>query len=175
MNREARIGVAVVVGLGIFVFAMLLIGSLGEPREELQRLTVAEALGAGSPAARFGDRDLRIVGWYAELDGDCVEGDRPPATSVPWLELRCPLRVLLAYQPSEEVTQAELEEQGLRLSASTGGPFPSRAQPGGPNLRLEQLVFLGHFDDPAAATCAPELAQRCRETFVVSDYDGLVR
>ena len=29
-------------------------------------------------------------------------------------------------------------------------PFPARAQPGGPNLRLQQLVYVGHFDDPAA-------------------------
>jgi len=175
VNREMRIGVALLGLLGAIVFAFLVVGSLGEPREELQRLTVEEAMAQGSPADRFGDQELRIVGWYASLDGDCVEPARPPAVSVPWLELHCPLRVLMPAQPLESVAQAELETRGLRLSAPTGQPFPSRAVPGGPNLRLEQLVFLGHFDDPAAAGCAAPLRDLCRNTFVVSDYDGLVR
>jgi hypothetical protein len=81
----------------------------------------------------------------------------------------------MPYQPSETVGQAELEANGLRLGAPTGEPFPSRALPGGPNLRLGQLVFVGHFDDPAAATCLPELKDRCRRTFVVRDYDQFVR
>jgi hypothetical protein len=73
------------------------------------------------------------------------------------------------------VTQAELDAAGLRLSAPTGAAFPSRARPEGPNLQLQQLVFVGHFDDPAALDCAPAVRERCRNTFVVSDYDGLLR
>ena len=73
------------------------------------------------------------------------------------------------------MTQAELEQHGLRLSATNGAPFPSRSEPTGPNLRLEQLVFVGHFDDEAAAGCAADQREFCRNTFVVSDYDGLVR
>ena len=175
MSREARIGVAAVALLGAVVFTFLLVGSLGEPREELQRFTVADVLDDGSPADRFGAAELRIVGWYASLDADCVEPPGPPAASVPWLELVCPLRVLMPDQPLETVSQAELEGGGLRISAPNGSPFPSRAEPGGPNLRGEQLVFIGHFDDPAAADCAAALRERCRDTFVVSDYDGLVR
>jgi hypothetical protein len=175
MNREARIGVALLVLLGAVVFAFLVVGSLGEPRDELQRLTVEEALSSGSPADRFGSEELRIVGWYASLDADCTEPPGPPAVSVPWLELVCPLRVLVPVQPLEDVSQSQLEGMGLRLSAATGQPFPSRSVPGGPNLRGEQLVFVGHFDDPAAAQCAPQLRARCRDTFVVTDYDGLVR
>lgn len=175
MNRETRIGLAVVAGLGALVFAMLLIGSIGEPREELQRLTVPQVLREASPADRYGNQELRIVGWYAELDADCSEHGTPPAVTVAWLELACPMRVLTATQPPLTVTQAELERGTVRLSAPNGKPFPSRAEPGGPNLRLEQLVFVGHFDDPAAAQCAPALLERCRNTFVVSDYDGLVR
>ena len=175
MNRETRIGLAIVAGLGAFVFGMLLIGSIGEPREELQRLTVPEVLREGNPADRFGTRELRIAGWYASLDADCRERDAPMATTVPWLELTCPLRVLAATQPPEDVTQAVLETGTLRMSAPNGSPFPARAQPDGPNLRLEQLVFVGHFNDPAAEDCAPALRERCRNTFVVSDYDGFVR
>jgi hypothetical protein len=175
VNREARIGIGIVAALGAFVFTLLMIGSIGEPREELQRLTVAQVVANPSPADLYGDQELRIVGWYASLDGDCVEPPGSPATTVPWLELHCPLRVLMPAQPGEDVTQAQLEEHGLRLSAPTGAPFPSRAEPGGPNLRLEQLVFVGHFDDPAAAACAPALRESCRNTFVVTDYDGLVR
>ena len=175
MNRETRIGIAIVAALGALVFTLLLVGSIGEPREELRRLTVAEALRQESPADFYGDRELRIVGWWASLDADCVEPPGPPASTVPWLEHHCPLRVLMPAQPGEDVTQADLEEHGLRLSAPTGQPFPSRSEPTGPNLRLEQLIFIGHFDDAAAADCAPELRELCRNTFVVSDYDGLVR
>jgi hypothetical protein len=175
MNREARIGVAVLALLGAFVFAMLLVGSIGEPRPELERLTVEEVASGPPPAERFGNAELRIVGWFAELDADCVEQDPRAAVSVPWMERDCPLRVLMPAQPSENVTQAQLLNSGIVLAAPNGRPFPSRAQPGGPNLRLEQLVFVGHFDDPAAASCAPTLREHCRSLFVVSDYDGLVR
>jgi hypothetical protein len=175
MNRETRIGVAIVAALGAFVFMLLLVGSIGEPRDDLRRLTVAQVMANEPPADHYGDQELRIVGWFASLDADCVEPPGPPASSVPWLEHHCPLRVLMPAQPDEDVTQAELEEHGLRLSAPNGQPFPSRSEPGGPNLRLEQLVFVGHFDDAAAAGCAADLRAYCRNTFVVSDYDGLVR
>jgi hypothetical protein len=175
MTREWRIGIAVVAGLGIFVFAMLLIGSIGEPRQELQYMTVPQVLRDGSPADRYGSQELRISGFYAELAADCTEHDQPPALTVPWLERTCPLRVLAANQPPETVSQAELEHGTVRLAAPNGQPFPARAEPTGPNLRLEQLVYVGHFDDPVAAQCAPALRQRCRDTFVVSTYEGLVR
>jgi hypothetical protein len=175
VTREARIGVGLLVLLGGLVFTFLLVGSLGEPRDELLRLEVADVLAGGPPADRFGNRELRISGWYASLDGDCVEPAGPPASSVPWLERTCPLRVLMAEQPPESVSQADLESGGLRLAATNGQPFPSRSEPGGPNLRGEELVFIGHFSDPASAGCAATLRDRCRNTFVVSDYDGLVR
>ncbi|HEX6654613.1 MAG TPA: hypothetical protein VF153_00210, partial [Candidatus Limnocylindria bacterium] len=93
MTREWRIGIAIVAGLGAFVFAMLLIGSIGEPRDELQYLTVPEVLREGHPADRFGSRELRISGFYAELAADCTEpAGGPPAITVPWLEQTCPLR-----------------------------------------------------------------------------------
>jgi hypothetical protein len=169
-------GIAAVAALGAFVFFMLVVGSLGEPREELRRLTVGEVLeGDGSPVDRYGGAELRISGWYAELDGDCRQSGTRMALSVAWLERECPLRVLMPEQPDESVTQAELEAGGLVLAAPNGRPFPSRAQPGGPNLRLEQLVFIGHFDDPAAAGCRTDLVDYCRSVFVVSDYDGLIR
>lgn len=175
MNREFRIGIALVAALGAFVFLMLVVGSLGEPRPELTEYPVGEILAQEDAAARHGDAELRIVGWYAELTGDCVGDDGGADASVAWLQRDCPLRVLLREQPSEDVTQEELERDGLRLAATDGRPFPSRAEPGGPNLRLQQLIFIGHFDDPAAASCVPDRVDRCRNTFVVSTYDGLLR
>lgn len=175
MNREARIGLAVVAALGAFVFFMLVVGSLGGVRPDLQRIAVEEVVSGPSPADRYGDREVYVVGWYAELAGDCQGSDGGADPSIAWLQRDCPLRVLMPYQPAETVSQAELEANGLRLSAPTGEPFPSRAQPAGPNLRLGPLVFVGHFDDPAAAACVPELVDRCREVFVVRDYDPLVR
>jgi hypothetical protein len=168
-------GIALLALLGALVFTMLLVGSIGEPRAELQHLTVADVTSGPPPAERFGHSEIRIAGWFAELDADCVEQHPRAALAVPWLERECPLRVLMPAQPSENVTQAQLLSAGVVMAAPNGQPFPSRALPTGPNLRLEQLVFIGHFDDPAAANCTAALRERCRSLFVVSDYDGLVR
>jgi hypothetical protein len=175
LNRETRIGVALVAALGAFVFLMLVVGSLGGIRPELTEYPVGEILAQQDPATRHGTAELRIVGWYAELAGACVGDDGGVDASVAWLQRDCPLRVLLSQQPSEDLTQAELERDGLRLAAPDGRPFPSRAEPGGANLGLQQLIFTGHFDDPAAASCIPDRVARCTNTFVVSTYDGLLR
>ena len=175
MNSEARIGLGIVVALGAFVAVMIVIGSMGGTRPDVDPRTVEEALAGGDPAGRWGSDELHVSGWYAELDADCVGDDGGADPSVAWLQRECPLRVLMQEQPTEDVTQQQLVREGLRLAAPLGNRFPSRAEPSGPNLRGQQLVFVGHFDDAAAAACTPERVQRCRETFVVTDYDELVR
>jgi hypothetical protein len=172
VTRELRIGVALLLALGAITAGLIVVGSLGEPRAEVVPVTVEEAR---EGAERWGSDELHVVGWYAELDGDCVGDDGGADASVAWLQRDCPLRVLLPVQPDPDVTQAELERDGLRLAAPQGRVFPSRAEPGGPNLRIGQLVFVGHFDDPAASRCVPERAERCRNTFLATDYDELVR
>jgi hypothetical protein len=175
MTREVRIGAGIVAALGAFVFFLLVIGSQGGTRQEVDPLSVGEALAGGDPAQRWGSDELHVRGWYAELDADCIGDDGGADASVAWLQRDCPLRVLMPAQPSEDVSQDELVADGLRLAAPEGRAFPSRAEPSGPNLRGQQLVFVGHFDDPAAASCVPERVERCRATFVVTDYDELVR
>jgi hypothetical protein len=175
MTREARLWFGALLGLGAFTALMLVVGNLGAPRPEVDPLTVEEVLADGPPADRFGDEELHVIGWYAELDADCAGDDGGADASVAWLQRDCPLRVLLPAQPSTSVSQEELLADGLLLAAPLGKPFPSRAEPGGPNLRGGQLVFVGHFDDTVAAACVPERAQRCRNTFVVSDYDEQIR
>lgn len=175
MTREMRLGVLGVVALGAFVAFMIVVGSIGGARPDVDPLSVTEALAGGDPAAQWGDAELHVTGWYAELDGDCEGDDGGADASVNWLQRECPLRVLMPQQPDPDVTQAELLRDGLLLAAPQGRAFPSRAQPGGPNLRGGQLVFVGHFDDDAAASCVPERADRCRSTLVVRDYDELVR
>lgn len=175
MNRETRIGVALVLGLGLFVYFMLTVGSLGGVRPDLTEYSVGEILAEQYPAVRHGTAELRIVGWYAELTGDCVGDSGGVDGSVAWLQRDCPLRVLLPEQASETMTQAALLKNGLRLAAPNGQPFPSRAKPGGVNLRLEQLIFTGHFNDAAAHSCVPDRLVRCQNTFVVSTYDGQLR
>jgi hypothetical protein len=175
VTRETRIGIALVAALGALVYALLVIGSLGTPRPEVDPLTVAEVLAGGSPSERWGSDELHIGGWYAELDADCTGDTGGADASVAWLQRDCPLRVVLFEQPAPDVTQAELIRDGLRLAAPVDNAFPSRADPGGPNLRGQQLVFVGHFADPASAACVPERVQRCEDTFVVTDYDELVR
>lgn len=175
MTREVRIGVALVAALGAFIFFLMVVGSLGGTRPEIDPLSVEDVLNGGPPANRFGGEELHISGWYAELAADCEGDDGGADASVAWLQRDCPLRVLLPAQPDQNVTQAELIAQGIRLAAPLGRAFPSRAEPTGPNLRGQQLVFVGHFDDTLAAQCVPERKARCENTFVVSDYDELVR
>jgi hypothetical protein len=172
VTRELRIGLALLMALGAFTAVMIVVGSLGEPRAEVDPLTVAEALDG---ADRWGSEELHVSGWYAELDGDCVGDTGGADPEVAWLQRDCPLRVLMPAQPAEDVTQEQLLRDGLRLAAPLGNAFPSRAEPGGPNLRGQQLVFVGHFADAAAEDCVPDRAERCRNTLVVSDYDELVR
>ena len=175
MTREVRIGIAAVALLGGVVFGLLVVGNLGVVRPELIRTPVEDVLTAqAAPAEAYGGRELNLVGWYAELDGDCAGDDGGADAAIAWLQRDCPLRVLLPSQPPEDVTQAELE-RGIRLTAPVDNVFPSRAVPGGANLQLEPLVFTGHFDDPRADGCVDDRMDRCRNSFVVSDYDGLVR
>lgn len=177
MTREGRLWVGALVALGAFTAFMLVVGNLGTPRGEVNPFTVEELTSGAPPADRWGDDERFIVGWYAELTDDC-EGDAGGAdSSIAWLQRDCPLRVILPEQPGEDVTQEELEARGVRLTAPPDRrqPFPARATPDGPNLRGQQLVFEGHFDDPRAADCVPERVERCRNTFVVTNYDELVR
>ena len=101
MNRETRIGIGIVALLGAFVFGLLVIGSIGEPREELQRLTVAQVL--AQDLARRTSMAVASCGSWAGTHPwtrDCVEPAGPPASTVPWLEHHCPLRVLMPAQPA---------------------------------------------------------------------------
>ncbi len=175
MTREARLWTGAVIGLGAFTALMLAIGNLGGARPEVDPYTVDEVRAGGSAADRFGDEELHVVGWYAELDADCVGDLGGVDASVAWLQRDCPLRLLLPEQPAVDVTQDELLRDGLRLAAPLGNGFPSRAEPGGPNLRGQQLVFVGHFSDATADQCVPGRVERCLNTFVVIDYDELVR
>ena len=173
---ERRLWIGAVIGLGLFTAVMLVAGNLvGGPRPEVDPLTVDAVLGEGNLADAFGREELFIVGWYAELDADCVGDDGGADPSVAWLQRDCPLRVLLPSQPATDVTQEELLATGVRLAAPLGNVFPSRAEPGGPNLRGGQFVFVGSFDDEAAGSCVPERVERCRDTLVVTDYDEQVR
>lgn len=175
MSREMRWGVLAVVALGALVASIIVVGSLGEPRPDVDPLSVEEVVGSDDPAQRWGSEELYVTGWYAELDADCVGDAGGADESVAWLQRDCPLRVLMPQQPTDDVTQEELLADGIRLAAPLGNVFPSRAVPTGPNLRAGQLVFVGHFDDDLAASCVPDRVDRCRNTFVVTDYDELVR
>ena len=158
--------------IGVLVL-FLTVGRAGPPRAELQQVPVADVLAAADPAAEFGSEELQVVGWYANLDADCVPTtDTPPATT--WLSQPCPLNLLLEEQPAPGASQDALEAIGLRLAAPTGEPFPPRPQPTGWNVMLEEMVATGHFDDPAAADCPTDQIDLCRATFVVTATDGLV-
>jgi hypothetical protein len=175
-TRERWLWTAVVVAIGLVVVGLIAFGGLGGLRPDLQQEQVADVLTSpGGPAARFDSREIRVVGWYAELAAGC-SGDRGGAdASVAWLQAECPVRVLLAEQPGDTPSQAELEADGLRLAAPNGKPFPPPTAEGAGTAGLEPLVFAGHFDDATAAACIPERRERCRNTFVVTGYQGLVK
>lgn len=175
MSRELRLGLLAIVGLGAFVTVLIVVSSLEPARPELDPIPVDEMLAEPDPVARWGSDELYVVGWYAELDADCTGDDGGVDESVAWLQRDCPLRVLMPDQPADDVTQSTLEADGLRLAAPLGKAFPSRAQPSGPNTRGQPLVFIGHFGDPASERCVPERLDRCRRTFVVTDYEGVLR
>jgi hypothetical protein len=158
----------------VAVLVVLLgVGSLGAPRPEYLRIDVADVLAEPDPVARWGSEEIEVVGWYANLDDDCVApADEAPATG--WLSRTCPLRLLLVEQPVDQAPQAALEAIGLRLAAPTGEPFPPRPEPDGWHLMLEPLIVTGHFDDPESDRCKPAERARCRATFVVTAVDGLV-
>ena len=104
MTREMRLGVLGVAALGAFVFFMLVVGSLGGTRPEVDQLSVEEALAGGDPAEEWGSDELYVSGWYAELDADCVGDTGAADADVAWLQRDCPLRVLLPSQPEEGVS-----------------------------------------------------------------------
>jgi hypothetical protein len=175
VSREIRLGLLGIGALGAFVAALILISSLQPTRPQLDPITVDEVLAEANPVARWGSREIYVVGWYADIVAEC-EGDEGGADpTVAWLQRDCPLRVLMPEQPDADVTQVALEADGLRLAAPQGNAFPSRAEPTGPNTRGQPLVFIGHFDDPASERCVPERLERCRTTFVVTDYEGSLR
>jgi hypothetical protein len=165
---------ALVAGIGALIFALMVFGGFGGVRPELQQVQVADVLtSAQRPVDRFGSNEIRIVGWYAQISTGC-SGSTAGGT-VTWLAAECPLRVLLTEQPSGTPSQAELTRIGLRLAAPNGKPFPPPIAPGSGTAGLEPLVFDGHFDDAAAASCSVEARERCRSTFVVTGYTGLIR
>lgn len=175
VGRERLLWTAIVVGMGLLTFGLMVGSSLLPIRPDLQRVTVDDILGNGvPPAQRFGSNEIRVVGWFVTIKDGC-QGDSGGAdASVAWLQRDCPLRVLLPDQPSSDMTQAQFEAQGLRLSAPTGEAFPPPTAIGAGTAGMEELVFIGHFDDAAASSCVPERADRCRNTFVATDYDALI-
>ena len=72
---ERRWGILTVIALGAFVAFMILVGSIGPARPEVDPLSVVEARAGGEPADRWGGDELHVTGWYAELDADCAGDD----------------------------------------------------------------------------------------------------
>ncbi len=174
-GRERLVWTALVAFIGLVTFVLLVGSSFLPTRPDLQRVTVDDILGSQlAPADRFGRNEIRVVGWYVTLTTACSGDTGGADPSVAWLQRDCPLRVLLPERPAPDVTQADLEARGLRLSAPTGEPFPPPTAIGTGTAGMEELVFVGHFDDAAAATCVPAREDRCRNAFVATDYDPLI-
>ncbi len=175
-TRERWAWTAIVVGTGLLIFGLMIFGGSGGVRPDLQQVSVSDVLTSGQlPAQRYGSNELRISGWFAQVTGDCTGDTATSDGAAGWLQATCPVRVLLPERPSGPITQAELLRTGLRLTAPNGKPFPPQAPAGSGTAGLEQLIFAGHFADPAADSCVPARVTACRNTFVVSEYVGLIR
>jgi hypothetical protein len=176
-TRERWVWTGVVVGVGLIIFLLIVFGLIFAPKPAVPELQVSDVLDSpNGPAARFGSQDLYIVGWYTQASGSACSGDTGGSDPVAgWLQAECPVRVLVPQQPTSTLSQAELQTDGLRLAAPNGSAFPPPTAAGSGTAGLEELVFHGHFDDDAAASCVPDRVQRCRNTFVVSDYSGYIR
>ncbi len=174
-TRERWLWTAVVVGTGLFIFALLVFGGSGGVRPDLQQVAVSDVLGSGQlPADRYGSTDMNITGWFVQVTAGC-SGDTAGSARSGWLQATCPVRVLLPAPPQGAPSQADLLRTGLRLAAPNGQPFPPQTASGSGTAGLEELVFTGHFADQAADGCVPSRATLCRNTFVVSGYTGLIR
>lgn len=175
-TRERWIWTGIVAAVGLLIFGLMVFGGAGGLNPDLQQVSVSDVLTSRLiPSERFGNHEVRIVGWYAALYDGCVGDSGGSNASVAWLQRSCPLRVLLPTQPAGTVTQAEMLQEGLRLAAPDGKPFPPPTPVGGGTAGLEELVFVGHFDDPASGACDSGRVSLCRNTFVVSGYTGLLR
>ena len=175
-TRERWIWTAIVVGTGLLIFGLMIFGGFGGVRPDLQQVSVEDVLTSTQlPAERFGSTEIRIAGWFAQITAGCSGDTGGADTAASWLQASCPVRVLLPTRPADAISQAGLLRDGLRIAAPDGKPFPPQAPAGSGTAGLEQLVFVGHFDDPAAASCVPARLVQCRNTFVVTEYTGQIR
>lgn len=174
-TRERWAWTIAVVAIGLLIFGLLVFG-FGRSPSDVQQVAVGDVLTSpNGPAARFGSHEIEIVGWYAQVSSGCSGDTGGADQAVAWLQAQCPVRVLLAQQPTTAPVQAQLLRDGLRLAAPNGQPFPPPTPVGTGTAGLEQLVYTGHFDDPAATSCVPDRRDQCRNTFVVSGYVGLIK
>ena len=108
------------------------------------------------PATRpacFGHRDLTFTATTHDCGG--CGGTCGPDES--WLLCDLDLRVGVSVSPV-----AGLPGRVTALAAQIGPGLPLPE-----NFEGMRATITGHFDDPVSATCGP-LAERCRETFVIS-------
>lgn len=174
-TRERWLWTAIVVGVGLLIFGLMVFGGSGGVRPDLTQVSVSDVLESNRlPADRFGSAEMNITGWFVQITAAC-SGDTAGSAASGWLQATCPVRVLLPEQPTGTLSQADLLRTGLRLAAPNGQPFPPQVTAGAGTAGLEELVFTGHFEDRAATDCAPARATLCRNTFVVSGYTGLIR
>ncbi len=175
-TRERWIWTAIVVGTGLLIFGLMVFGGFGGVRPDLQQVSVEDVLTSTQlPAERFGSNEIRITGWFAQITAGCSGDTGGADAAASWLQATCPVRVLLPAKPGGVISQGVLLRDGLRLAAPDGKPFPPQAPAGSGTAGLEQLVFVGHFDDPTAGSCVPSRVTQCRNTFVVTEYSGQIR
>jgi len=134
-------------------------------------VTVGDAL-----AIRDGggdDREIAVRGWYSDA----------PTMSCPIrfgvlrlpLEMSCPDQFMWLMQDAEHLHVVDGDTETTRppvgpalnpdLDSVDRSWIPAHTGPG--PIELVDVVMVGHFDDPRAASCPKNARQACRDRFVV--------
>ena len=154
---------------------MLVVGSLGGPRPEVDPLTVEEVLALARRTDGGATSSTSPAGTPSSTP-TAPATTAAPIPSVAWLQRDCPLRVLLPAQPAPDVTPGGA---AARRAAARGArrAAPSRRAPSrrGPNLRGPAARLRRPLRRSGGGVVRARAVDRCRSTLVVSDYDELVR
>jgi hypothetical protein len=122
--------------------------------------------------------DFAVVGWFQQPYPLPCPAPLPPV--VPLLNGDCTIPLTWLMQDPESLIQSTHDNSGgsnsLHAPAGAGvnpvfdGPSTNWANPlpENGNSVPTAVVFIGHFDDPRAAGCAPADHQTCLDRFVVT-------
>lgn len=153
--------------------ALFVTGQMREPdattdfpavADDLTVVTVADAIAVQQVEA---GTDVAVSGWYEQAP--FLPCRAPDPESVPLLNGNCNIdRAWLMAEPESVV---DGPPSGPAIHPVFDGRAAGWTQPAadGQSSTPNQVVFVGHFDDPRAADCQLQDLQLCLDRFVVTE------